>query len=179
MSEKIQIICSVKDCGWPTPVVFNKDRKKYPQADEIEPGWFGAMCQGQAISVLVRAFIATQDDKYLIAAEDAVSLFNISSRKGGLKAVFMDRYVWYEEYPTNPPSFILNGFMFSLLGLYDLQYVSVKLQAHVSQLFKEGLESLAAMLPLYDSGPELQRRFFRDFDGVLCSMFLKINRTLH
>ena len=42
--------------------------------------------------------------------------------------------------------------MFSLLGLYDLQYVSVKLQAHVSQLFKEGLESLAAMLPLYDSG---------------------------
>jgi len=138
--------------GWPTPIVFNKDRKKYPKAAEIKPGWFGAMCQGQAISVLVRAFISTRDERYLTAAEDAVALFNISSRDGGVKAVFMDRYVWYEEYPTSPPSFILNGFMYSLLGLYDLQSVSVKLHAHVSQLFKAGLESLAAMLPLYDSG---------------------------
>merc|ERR1712098_44229 len=115
--------------GWPTPIVFNKDRKKYPQAAEIEPGWFGAMCQGQAISVLVRAFISTKDETYLNAAEDAVALFNISSSEGGVKAVFMDRYVWYEEYPTSPPSFILNGFMYSLLGLYDLQSVSVKLLA--------------------------------------------------
>ena len=138
--------------GWPTQIAFNKDREKYPQAAEIEPGWFGAMCQGQPISVLVRAFISTQDDRYLIAAEDALTLFNISSREGGFKAVFMDRYVWYEEYPTSPTSFILNDFLYSLLGLYDLQSVSVKLQAHVSELYQEGLESLAAMLPLYDSG---------------------------
>ena len=28
---------------------------------------------------------------------------------------------WYEEYPTSPPTFTLNGFMYSLLGLADLR----------------------------------------------------------
>ncbi|NWO12521.1 MAG: hypothetical protein HLX49_02620 [Virgibacillus sp.] len=28
--------------------------------------------------------------------------------------------MFYEECPTDPPSFILNGFMFALIGLYDL-----------------------------------------------------------
>ena len=37
----------------------------------------------------------------------------------------MDKYEWYEEYPTNPLTFILNGFMCLLLGLYDLKSVSV------------------------------------------------------
>ncbi len=31
------------------------------------------------------------------------------------------RLVWYEEYPTSPPTFVLNGFMYSLLGLFDLK----------------------------------------------------------
>ena len=31
--------------GWPTPVTFNKEQKKYPGAKEIRPGWYGAMCQ--------------------------------------------------------------------------------------------------------------------------------------
>lgn len=31
--------------GWPTPVTFNRDQKKYPGAKEIQAGWYGAMCQ--------------------------------------------------------------------------------------------------------------------------------------
>lgn len=79
-------------------------------------------------------------------------MFNISSSEGGVRAVFMDKYEWYEEYPTNPPTFILNGFMYSLLGLYDLKSVSVKLKAEVRRLYQSGLRSLEAMLPLYDTG---------------------------
>ena len=81
--------------------------------------------QGQAISVLVRAYLETKDDRFLSAAEDGVKVFNISSSEGGVRAVFMDKYEWYEEYPTNPLTFILNGFMCLLLGLYDLKSVSV------------------------------------------------------
>ena len=88
--------------GWPSNVVFNKDRKKYPGAEELQAGWYGAMCQGQAISVLVRAFTESGDDKYLEAAENAVKVFSIPSSRGGVKAVFLDKYPWYEEYPTNP-----------------------------------------------------------------------------
>jgi len=138
--------------GWPTPVIFNKDRRKYPGAGEIGRGWYGAMCQGQAISVLVRAWTITRDPRYLTAAEAGSRLFNISSVNGGVKAVFLDKYTWFEEYPTNPPTFILNGFIYSLLGLYDLKTVSTKLKVQISQLFQSGLDSLAAMLPLYDTG---------------------------
>ena len=31
--------------GWPTPVTFNREQKKYPGAKEIQSGWYGAMCQ--------------------------------------------------------------------------------------------------------------------------------------
>jgi len=136
--------------GWPSHVVFNKDRKKYPGAEEVRAGWYGAMCQGQAISVLVRAWSHSQDRKYLQAALQAVKVFSVPSSQGGVKAVFLDKYPWYEEYPTNPPTFILNGFMYSLLGLFDLR--SVSSSREVSDLYQAGLQSLAALLPLYDSG---------------------------
>ena len=45
--------------------------------------------QGQAISVLVRAYLETKDDRFLKAAEDGVKVFNISSSEGGVRAVFM------------------------------------------------------------------------------------------
>lgn len=34
-------------------------------------------------------------------------------------------HVWFEEYPTTPGSFVLNGFMYSLIGLHD--FANVKL----------------------------------------------------
>ena len=71
--------------GWPSQVVFNKDRKKYPMAGELRPGWYGAMCQGQAISVLVRAAQLSGDTKYLQAALQAVKVFSVPSDQGGVK----------------------------------------------------------------------------------------------
>ena len=100
----------------------------------------------------MRAFLETKDERFLAAAEDGLKVFNMSSREGGVRTVFMDKYEWYEEYPTNPSTFILNGFMYSLLGLYDLKSVSVKLKAEVQRLYQSGLRSLEAMLPLYDTG---------------------------
>jgi len=136
--------------GWPSLVTFNKDHKKYQNAKEIPPGWYGAMCQGQAISVLVRAFWNSGKEAYVKAALKALGVFNKSSDEGGIRATFMDKYSWYEEYPTNPSSFILNGFLYSLLGLYDLATVNNSTQA--LKLYKSGLESLEAMLPMYDTG---------------------------
>jgi len=137
--------------GWPSNVVFNPGRKKYPRADELAAGWYGAMCQGQAISVLVRAYHATKAIKYLDAAESALAPFQLSSSKGGVKATFMNLHPWYEEYPTNPSTFILNGFMYSLIGLYDLSVVNTS-SSKAKSLYKRGIESLEALLPLYDAG---------------------------
>jgi heparosan-N-sulfate-glucuronate 5-epimerase len=107
--------------GWPVGVTLNKDKSKYSQADELTPGWYSGMGQGHAMSVLTRAYASSKEEKYLAAAVKAIDLFELSSSQGGVVARFLDTsYVWYEEYPTRPSSFILNGFMYSLLGLYDL-----------------------------------------------------------
>ena len=93
------------------------------------------MCQGQAISVLIWAYHVTRDQKYLTAAEATLGPFQKQVAEGGVLTVFMDRYDWYEEYLTNPSTFILNGFMYSLIGLYDLQNISPE-NVIVQLLFK-------------------------------------------
>jgi len=120
----------------------------------LQPGWYSAMAQGQAMSLLVRAYAKSGRPEYLDAAVNALHLFEVSSTEGGFVARFMDRYVWYEEYPTTPPCFVLNGFMYSLIGLYD---VSASLpmgeaQQTAERLYRDGVSSLRAMLPLFDTG---------------------------
>lgn len=80
-----------------------------------------AMGQGQAISLLSRAFYHSGGNEvYLNTAYAALKPFKVLSKNGGVLSEFMNLYPWYEEYPTVPPIFILNGFMYSLIGLYDL-----------------------------------------------------------
>ncbi len=150
--------------GWHVDITFNQKRSKYPFATELPPGWVSGMSMGHAMSVLSRAFRASQNQDYLRAAIRGLGLFLKTSQEGGFKAVFMDKFVWYEEYPTNPNSFVLNGFMYSLVGLYDLWQTlaafdeviemsgKTKAAAEAENLFMEGMKSLRSMLPLFDTG---------------------------
>ncbi len=144
--------------GWPVGVIFNKDRKKFPGADELPEGWHSAMAQGHALSVLSRAWLASGGDaKYSDAAVKALDLYSVSSQEGGFVARFMHDSPWYEEYPTEPSSFVLNGFMYSLLGLHDASEMFGELGNKAmadtaEELFKSGLNSLRKLLPLYDTG---------------------------
>ena len=135
--------------GWSIQVV----RKLIPDIMELPPGWYSAMAQGHAMSTLVRAYIRTKNPVYLRTAEKGLDLFEINSAQGGVKAKFADTYDWYEEYPTTPSSFVLNGFIYSLFGLYDLKQVargdSLTL---VTKLYEEGMKSLKAMVLMFDSG---------------------------
>lgn len=109
------------------------------------------MGQGHAISVLARAFYHSGgDQKYLKAALNGLKPFRwviqccrlrvkkvckicrVVSSDGGVLATFLNKYHWYEEYPTQPASFVLNGFIFSLLGLYDLMSTAPFDQSQVS-----------------------------------------------
>lgn len=134
--------------GWPIMVT----RKLGEGFRALEPGWYSAMAQGQAMSTLVRAYLLTKDQAYLNAALKAVGPYKVASAQHGVKAVFMNRYDWYEEYPTTPSSFVLNGFIYSLLGLYDVTETAGERGGEAATLFSRGMESLKAMLPLYDTG---------------------------
>ncbi|XP_014210842.1 D-glucuronyl C5-epimerase [Copidosoma floridanum] len=135
--------------GWPNPV----KRKVANGMAILEPGWYSSMGQGHAISLLSRAYYNSGDEKYLQAAVRGLRPFRVASNKGGVAAYFLDKYVWYEEYPTVPSSFILNGFIYSLIGLYDLKSIASGEDAEEAQkLFDQGMNSLKNMLTLFDTG---------------------------
>ncbi|XP_069110773.1 D-glucuronyl C5-epimerase-like [Argopecten irradians] len=135
--------------GWPIQVT----RKIIPGKLELKPGWYSAMGQGQAISLLVRAYSLTKDNKYLQSAAKALAIFEIPSSEGGVLQKFANTYDWYEEYPTTPGTFVLNGFIYSLIGLYDLKVVSSGQTAeHAAKLYNNGIQTLKNMLLMYDSG---------------------------
>lgn len=110
--------------GWPIPVRRKFGSDFYPV---LKSGWYSAMGQGHALSLLARAYsVTTNNSHYGEACAKAVAtIFDHSGEENGVRAVFMDKYVWFEEYPTTPSSFVLNGFMYSLLGLYDVKSLSV------------------------------------------------------
>ena len=135
--------------GWPNMVT----RKLAGGALSLDPGWYSAMAQGQAMSLLIRAYLRTGNNKYMKSALKATRLFDVPSKDGGILAQFMDRYDWYEEYPTVPSCFVLNGFIYALVGLYDLKTVSSGPESdHAAQLYDSGIRTLRAMLPLFDTG---------------------------
>ena len=71
---------------------------------------------------------------------------------GQAKKAWNDK-IFFEEYPTNPHSYTLNGFMFALLGIYDWSQTSALSEDErksASEYFRRGVETLDLILPLYD-----------------------------
>lgn len=101
------------DGGWPIPA----RRRLAPGMSILAPGWLSAMAQGHAASLLARAYHLSGDKQYLDAAERSLRPFRVASEHGGVRASLWG-HVWYEEYPTTPPSLVLNGFIYSLIGMY-------------------------------------------------------------
>ncbi|KAK9889830.1 hypothetical protein WA026_007197 [Henosepilachna vigintioctopunctata] len=136
--------------GWPIPV----RRHLANGFSDLQPGWYSSMGQGHALSVLARAYYHSgRDTRYLKAAIAGLKPFTVPSSKGGVLTTFMNKYSWYEEYPTSPPSFVLNGFIYSLLGLYDLMKIAPSGQADLAEeLFNDGVYSLKNMITLFDMG---------------------------
>ncbi|XP_059478168.1 D-glucuronyl C5-epimerase B [Neocloeon triangulifer] len=131
--------------GWQIPV----RRRLAAGMSVLAPGWLSAMAQGHAASILARAYLRSGDKKYLTAAENGLRPFRVASARGGVRTSLWG-HPWFEEYPTSPPSLVLNGFIYALLGLHDLRVIGRSKEA--AALYAEGLASLRALLPLYDMG---------------------------
>lgn len=110
------------------------------------PGWKSAMAQGLAISVFTRAFQLTRDPGYLDAALRAAAALARPIEVGGCSSFDQEGLPFLEEIAANPPAHILNGAIFALWGLYDLEEIS-----NVFQSFKELVtKRLIKELPHYD-----------------------------
>lgn len=134
----------------------------------LKAPWISAMTQGEAISVLTRAYYITNNQSYLDLADNSIGLLEISVKEGGLVNKFYDLPV-FEEYPlTEKTVAVLNGFIFCLFGLYDLWLTNRNQQAN--DLFWRGTRSLKNLLPYYDIGYWSQYHLF-DFPSSFPATF--------
>jgi heparosan-N-sulfate-glucuronate 5-epimerase len=113
--------------------------------------WASAMAQGQALSVLSRAHLANgQGNRYAEAARLGFTLFGRTIDAGGVISRDDAGLVCLEEYPSDPPGHVLNGWIFALVGLRE--YADTFGDGQAADLAAESLHALARMLPRYDTG---------------------------
>jgi heparosan-N-sulfate-glucuronate 5-epimerase len=111
--------------------------------------WLSAMAQGQGASLFVRLAQAHGDEAFRSGALRALQPLDVPVAAGGTRSSLGDGWL-PEEYPTEPPSQVLNGAIFALWGLHD---VAVGLDDEpAARRFREGVDSLAVNIGRWDTG---------------------------
>lgn len=120
-----------------------------PHTYFLPPPWLSAITQGEAASFLVRLFSETGHERFADGARRALSPMGIPVGRGGLLAE-LEGLPFYEEYPSHPASYVLNGQIFALWGFRD---VGIGLgDAAARAAFEQGVDALAKQIHLYDTG---------------------------
>jgi hypothetical protein len=118
----------------------------------MKPPWYSSLAQAGGMSLLERAYRLTGRRVYFEAALHALVAFGRPVGDGGVRSCFQGdcELGFYEEYPYRPAVHVVNGFMFTLIGLYDLASIAPRSAAMTDYL--AGRRTLARALPLYDVG---------------------------
>lgn len=121
------------DGGW---ITFSYENPKYPHS---------SMAQGEGISMLIRAHIVTGNEQYMVAIRNAKDFMLKPISDGGTTDYQGDDVYLYEC--THDP-LILNGWIFSLWGLYD--YIKYIDDDEVKGVLNSTLNSLKKKLHEFD-----------------------------
>jgi heparosan-N-sulfate-glucuronate 5-epimerase len=106
-----------------------------------------SMSQGYALGIMIQAYSITQDEKYLKVADKILNSYHATLKEGGVLSNW-DGDPFYEEY-IDPKSHVLNGFIFSLTGLY--YYYKTLGNEKAKEYFDIGINSLKNKISKYDA----------------------------
>jgi heparosan-N-sulfate-glucuronate 5-epimerase len=109
--------------------------------------WPSAMAQGIGLMAMAQAFYLTNDSSYYKISKKALRAFNLEIKDGGFTRKHKDGFE-YEEYPSSEPTRVLNGFIFSLAGLYD--YYELTKDNEALLFFNKGIKFLKNNICKYD-----------------------------
>jgi hypothetical protein len=110
--------------------------------------WVSGIAQGIIASLYARAYYLTKNELYRDLCIKSIDGMLTFIEDGG--ALYRNKgYLWIEEYPIEKPlTHVLNGFVFSLLGLYDA-YLITNNEKYL-KLFKIFIKVLKNNLVKYD-----------------------------
>lgn len=122
----------------------------WPYRQLLKAPWYSGLAQGSGLSLLVRAADATGDRSFASGAHRAFESFRLDVSEGGVLATDAKGRLWIEEYLVDPPSHILNGFIWALWGVCDYARWSGSDEAR--RLFDACAATIEDALPEYDTG---------------------------
>jgi hypothetical protein len=131
-----------REGGWLEP-------NDYPHTLRMRGPWLSAMAQGHCASLLVRLHAATRRADFAESARRALLPYDVPTSEGGVQAR-LDDGPFPEEYPTTPPSFVLNGAIYAIWGLYDV-WVGLD-DDRAGRAFHEAVGTLASSISRWDVG---------------------------
>ncbi|HEU0250021.1 MAG TPA: D-glucuronyl C5-epimerase family protein [Solirubrobacteraceae bacterium] len=118
------------------------------QFDGGIPPWSSGLSQGTALQALSRAWSRTHETAYLDAAKEALGIFRTRPPAGVLEHRPAGSH--YLEYTYAPGERILNGYIQSLVGLYE--YAKLTGDPEGQALFEAGDANARTETPRYDTG---------------------------
>jgi heparosan-N-sulfate-glucuronate 5-epimerase len=124
---------------WPSKVPVNK---------YVPLSVFSSLPQAQVISVFIRAFLLTGESRWESLALRALPTL-LSSRTSELVRETEFGPV-LEESPSEPPSHILNGWIYALFGLWETR-IGIG-HERAAEMFESSTACLRTMLRFYDVG---------------------------
>jgi hypothetical protein len=135
------------DGAWRGFSVHRWDNAKY---GSLRAPWVSALSQGNGISALLRGFQRSGDKGQLQTAESMFAAMERDLRDGGVRTSDRCGHLWFEEYPSDPPLHVLNGFVFALFGVLDFARATGERKGW--QWWEAGIETLKAHLADFDCG---------------------------
>ncbi len=121
----------------------------------VTEAWKSGFSQSRGLSLMLRAWQLTGDDKYLAVAKKALIPFTYDISEGGVAVDIDNDSAIYEEYVAAKATRVLDGHNFCLFGIYDAVRAitpEIDYEAHLlaKAIFEKGVEGLAKRLPDYD-----------------------------
>lgn len=109
-----------------------------------------SMCQSEGASLLLRAFTVTNEKKYLEKAKKAIDFMIMDIKDGGTCYINENNQMIFQEYVSKDNLSVLNGWIFSIFGLYD--YCHISSEKKYSEILSNSVESLEKNIKKYDRG---------------------------
>jgi len=118
------------------------------QPDAMSSDRPSAIVQGVGLSALVRLSRPEPSIRVRDAIERAFERLAAPVERGGTLSQLRGR-PFLEEYPSQPPSHVLNGALYALFGLYDLE--DALGHARAAALARDLEDSLERAVPMFDA----------------------------
>ncbi|PWB39693.1 MAG: hypothetical protein C3F19_14605 [Rhodocyclales bacterium] len=131
-----------------------------PSRPTMAAPWFSCFSQSLDLSILMRAHQLSPDEGFDRNLDRAAQLFWTDMQNGGVRHVD-DGLVFLEEYPEEPASHVLNGFITGLFGLHE--YYRFSGDRRAIELFWHGAETVKLAVARYEAPDGLRYDLLNQF----------------